>query len=394
MKIAIVHYWMIGMRGGERVLEEMCKLYPQADLFTHVCDPERISPLLRQHKISESFVGRLPFAKRHYQKYLGLMPRALEQLDLSAYDLIISSESGPAKGIIPAPGARHICYCHSPMRYIWDEYHTYADTLDPVSKIAFAHIAHKMRIWDVVSSARVDAFVANSSFTASRIKRYYRRDSDIVFPPVDTSRFGRSKTIGNFFLFASQLVPYKRVDLAIDAFRKIDAPLYIVGDGSERKRLEKKAPPNVKFLGHVSDAKLEETYARCRALIFPAQEDFGIVPLEAMASGRPVIAYGRGGARDTVVSEKTGIFFDEQSAASLVSAVNHFIDTEEQFDPAVVSAHAHTFSQERFRQEFKSAVERALPPNQENHTVTTHPYKVVSDTGIDDDLDSERVEHA
>ena len=300
MKTAIVHYWLVGMRGGERVLEEICKIYPDADIYTHVFDPTRITPLIKKHKIQTSFIAKLPFAVRHYQKYLGFMPRALEQLDLSGYDLILSSESGPTKGIVPAPGARHVCYCHSPMRYIWDEFHTYTNNLDPVSRFVFSRVAHRMRIWDVVSAARVDGFVANSSFTAARIERYYRRPADVVFPPVDTNRFAPSAQRGNYFLFASQLVPYKKAGLAIDAFRNIDAPLYVVGDGSERKRLKSSAPSNVKFLGRVSDAELEKLYAECRALIFPGQEDFGIVPLEAMASGRPVIAFNKGGARDIV----------------------------------------------------------------------------------------------
>lgn len=360
MKTAIVHYWLVGMRGGERVLEEICKIYPDADIYTHVFDPAHITPLIKQHKIQTSFIAKLPFAVRHYQKYLGFMPRALEQLDLSGYDLILSSESGPTKGIVPAPGARHICYCHSPMRYIWDEFHTYTNHLDPVSRFAFSHIAHRMRIWDVVSAARVDAFVANSSFTASRIERYYRRPADIVFPPVDTSRFAPSANRGNYFLFASQLVPYKKADLAVEAFRNIDAPLYVVGDGSERKRLEKTAPANVTFLGRVSDNQLEKLYAECRALIFPGQEDFGIVPLEAMASGRPVIAFNKGGARDTVIPNETGLFFDEQSASALTAAVKRFYLIEDQFDQERLVAHAASFSQDRFRTEFKQAVDRVL----------------------------------
>ncbi len=360
MKTAIVHYWLIGMRGGERVLEEMSKLYPDADIFTHVYDPARVSAQLKQHSITESFVGRLPFARRHYQKYLGFMPRALEQLDLSSYDLILSSESGPAKGIVPSPGARHICYCHSPMRYIWDEYHTYTEHMDPVSRFVFSRIAHKMRLWDVVSAARVDAFIANSSFTASRIERYYRRPADIVHPPVDMARFKPRSDVGDFFLFASQLVPYKKADLAIEAFRHIEAPLYVVGDGSERARLEKTAPPNVTFLGRVSDERLEELFARCRALIFPGQEDFGIVPLEVMASGRPVIAFGGGGALDTVVPEKTGLLFETQTPAALTSAVHRFQRIETRFDPDTLVRHAASFSQERFRNAFQAAVDKIL----------------------------------
>ncbi len=367
MKTAIVHHWLIGMRGGERVLEEMCKLYPDADIFTHVYDPERISPLIKQHKITTSFINKLPMAARHYQKYLGFMPRALEQLDLSGYELIISIESGPSKGIIPDPGARHICYCNSPMRYIWDEYHTYSDSLDPISRFIFSLVAHKMRMWDVTTASRVDAFISNSSFAAARVKRFYGRDSDVVFPPVDTSRFAPSATVGDFFLFASQLVPYKKADLAIEAFRQIDAPLVIVGDGSERAALEKTAPPNVKFLGRVSDEKLAELYAQCRALVFPGQEDFGIVPLEAMAAGRPVIAYGKGGALDTVIPNVTGLFFDEQTPASLIGAITRFRVAEKQFNTDQMVAQAAKFSQAEFRANLKAAIDRILAHGEDAH---------------------------
>ena len=360
MKTAIVHYWLVGMRGGERVLEELCKLFPDADIFTHVFDPSRISALIKQHKIDTTYIAKFPFATKHYQKYLGFMPRALENLDLSSYDLILSSESGPTKGIVPSPGAHHICYCHSPMRYIWDEYYTYTDQLDPISRFVFSRVAHQMRIWDVVSAARVDQFIANSTFTASRIERYYRRDARIVRPPVDTARFKPSQNRGDFFLFAGQLVPYKKANLAVDAFRDIDAPLYVVGDGGDRKRLEKTAPSNVRFLGRVSDTELERLYAECRALIFPGQEDFGIVPLEAMASGRPVIAYNRGGALDTVIPNETGVFFDEPTAASLAAAVKRFYLVEDTFDGERLQAHAQSFSQERFREEFTAALNTAL----------------------------------
>lgn len=367
MKTAIVHHWLIGMRGGERVLEEMCKLYPDADIFTHVYDPERISPLIKQHKITTSFINKLPMAARHYQKYLGFMPRALEQLDLSGYELIISIESGPSKGIIPDPGALHICYCNSPMRYIWDEYHTYSNSLDPISRFVFSLVAHKMRMWDVTTASRVDAFISNSSFAAARVKRFYGRESDVVFPPVDTSRFAPSDTVSDFFLFASQLVPYKKADLAIEAFRQIDAPLIIVGDGSERAALEKSAPPNVKFLGRVSDEKLAELYAQCRALVFPGQEDFGIVPLEAMAAGRPVIAYGKGGALDTVIPNVTGLFFEEQTPASLTGAITRFRVAEKQFDTNQIVAQAAKFSQAEFRANLQAAIDRILARHENGH---------------------------
>ncbi|UYV35716.1 glycosyltransferase [Rhodobacteraceae bacterium D3-12] len=296
MKVALVHYWLVGMRGGERVLEELIRLYPDADIFTHVADRENLSDLISSRPITESLVARLPAAKKHYQKYLGLMPRALEEFDLSGYDLVVSSESGPAKGVIVPPGTPHVCYVHTPMRYIWDHYPAYKKELGPLLRMYFSRLAHRLRIWDVTSAARVDHFVANSSFVAERIKRFYRRDAVVVHPPVDLDAYqlpsGASKR--DAYLFVSQLVPYKRADLVVEAFRGIEQSLVVVGDGSQRAELERDLPSNVALLGKVPGKELTRLYQNARALIFPAEEDFGIVPLEAMACGTPVLAYGRG----------------------------------------------------------------------------------------------------
>ena len=364
-RVALVHYWLVGMRGGERVLEEMVRLYPGADIFTHVADPARISPLLAGQKLTETFIGRLPGARRHYQKYLSLMPRALEELDLGEYDLILSSESGPAKGVIARPDATHLCYCHSPMRYIWDQYPAYraglGGPLGALKRRYFSRLAHRLRQWDAASAARVDRFVANSRFVAARIGRVWGRDAGVVNPPVDLGLYtpGGGRSGRGYYLFVSELVRYKRADLAIEAFRGLDLPLKVVGQGEEFGRLAGRAPPNVQMLGRVPTGALPDLYRGARALIFPAEEDFGIVPLEAMACGTPVIAYGRGGVLDSVLPGITGSFFPEQSVAALRAAVLDFDARRDSFDPAAIARHAATFGPERFRQQLFAEIEAA-----------------------------------
>ncbi|WP_353476546.1 glycosyltransferase (plasmid) [Salipiger sp. H15] len=367
-RVAIVHYWLIGMRGGERVVEELLKLYPDADLFTHVLDRAKLSPELAARTVTETFVGRLPGARKHYPKYLSLMPRALEELDLSDYDLVLSSESGPSKGVLPRPDATHLCYCNSPMRYIWDHYYGYRDSLSGpmgwAKKRYFSQLAHRLRQWDVSSAARVDRFVANSRFVAGRIARFYGRDAGVVNPPVDLETYhlgdagsGVPQSDRDYYLFVSELVPYKRADLAVEAFRGLKFPLKVVGQGEEYKRLSKIAPPNVELLGRVDS--LADLYRGARALVFPGEEDFGIVPVEAMACGTPVIAYGRGGVRDSVLPDVTGTFFEEQSAASLRAAVVDFDARRQKFDPVAIAEHAGKFGAARFRAEFADEVTAA-----------------------------------
>ncbi|KEJ95567.1 Glycosyltransferase involved in cell wall bisynthesis [Pseudosulfitobacter pseudonitzschiae] len=362
MKVAIIHHWLVGMRGGERVVEEFVRLYPDADIFTHVADRSTLSPLLAGQRIFETSVARLPGARKHYQKYLAFMPRALEELDLSAYDLVISSESGPSKGVIVPPHARHICYINSPMRYIWDHYPSYTSKLNWLERAYFSRLAHRMRIWDVTSAARVDQFVANSNFIARRVDAYYNRDATVVNPPVDLGAYKLPDTASKreHYIFVSQLVPYKRADLVIEAFRGLDRPLLVVGDGSQREEFKKNLPPNVTLLGRVPNADLPGLYQNARALLFPAEEDFGIVPVEAMACGTPVLAYGRGGARDSVVDGTTGLFFGRQDVASLRDAITRFEAMEDSFDAAAIHAHATRFGAERFRREFSAVVEKVL----------------------------------
>lgn len=361
MRVAIVHYWLVGMRGGEKVLEDLCLMFPEADIFTHVHDPSRTSALINRHTITTSFINRLPFARRLYQRYLLLMPFALEALDLTGYDLVISSESGPAKGVITHPNAVHLCYCHSPMRYLWDQWRTYRDGAGRLTRLVMDITLPFMRLWDTASAARVDQFIANSSFVARRIEKAYRRDSTVIFPPVDLDGFAVARHPSrDFFLCVGQLVPYKRVDLAVAACTKLGLRLIVAGTGSESERLGAMAGPTIEFRDWVSDEELKSLYQNCRALLFPGEEDFGIVPLEAMASGRPVIAYQSGGALDTVVAGKTGVFFARQSVEDLVDALARFEAIEGGFDPEAVRRHASRFSRDLFRARMRAVVDDAL----------------------------------
>lgn len=361
-RVALIHYWLVGMRGGEKVLEALCRMFPDADIYTHVHVPGRISPTINAHRIRTTRVGRLPFASRLYQKYLPLMPRALEELDLTGYDLVISSESGPAKGVIPPPDAPHLCYCHSPMRYLWDQYSVYRDSASPLMRTLMPRLAHDLRAWDTASAARVDGFAANSTHVANRIHKYWRRDSDVVHPPVAVGEFApvpRSE-VGDFYLWAGELVPYKRPDLAVDAFTRMGKRLVVIGGPAKAGRaLAEHAGPSVTFLGQVPFEVLRAHLARCKALIFPGEEDFGIVPVEAMASGRPVIAYGRGGALDTVIDGKTGFLFNDQCVDGLIEAVERFEGAGfDRIDPGPLVAHARRFDETAFRRGIAASLSR------------------------------------
>ncbi|MBK6706888.1 MAG: glycosyltransferase [Sphingomonadales bacterium] len=349
-RVALVHYWFVSMRGGERVIERLLGLYPQADIFTHVYNPDLVSATISKAKVTTSFINRLPGSRRLYQYYLPLMPMALEQLDLSGYDLVISSESGPAKGVITTPDSLHVCYCHSPMRYLWDHYHQYRSAANPLSRLAMIPIYQWLRQWDVTSSARIDRLAANSEFVRRRIAKVWRRNADVIHPPVETSLFSPSTEIEDHYLWVGAMVPYKRPDLAVDAFTAMGLPLLMVGQGSMLKQLKARAGPTIRFVDRLDFNALRRAYARARAFVITAEEDFGIAPVEAMASGRPVIAYGRGGARDTVVPGQTGIFFDRQEVDDLVSAVTEMQEFLRHFDPRDAVAQAGRFAPEFFDQ--------------------------------------------
>ena len=356
LRVALVHYWLVNMRGGEKVLEALCELFPQAVIYTHVYDPQAVSPIIRRHRVITTSVQRLPFARRHYQKYLGFMPQALEQLDLRDYDLVISSESGPAKGVLTTPATTHVCYCHTPMRYLWDMYPEYYARSGWLTRAVMRPVLHRMRQWDLASSFRVDRFVANSAFVASRIAKHYRREAEVIHPPVDVDGFAVSTSHDGFYLCLGQLVGYKRIDLAVEAFRELpDHRLVIIGEGRIGS-----LPPNVRALGRRSFAEVKDHLQRCRALIFPSEEDFGIVPVEAMACGKPVLAYGRGGALESVVDGVTGLHFAEQSAHALRDTVLRFEAESDLFDPARIRAHALGYGRDVFDRKMLAFLESAL----------------------------------
>ncbi|MEL6700058.1 MAG: glycosyltransferase [Pseudomonadota bacterium] len=366
MRIAIVHYWLVGMRGGEKVIEEISKIFPEADIFTHVAIPENLSERLRGHKITESFIARLPGGRKHYQKYLPLMPRALEAFDLTGYDVVISSESGPAKGVITDPDALHLCYVHSPMRYIWDHYWIYQSQAGRLARMAMPLFAPGLRLWDTASAARVDHFVANSAFIARRVAKTWRREAHVIHPPVDVEGFRPQETVqapapDAPYLYAGELVSYKRPDLAVDACTRSGRPLVVIGEGAARADLERRAGPNVTFLGRVSFEVLKQNYRDCRALIFPGVEDFGIIPLEVMMSGRPVIAYGKGGACETVVHGKTGLLFDAQSVDATEAALTAFEAQSGSIIPEACMAHAAGFDAARFRRDLSAHIAAVAP---------------------------------
>lgn len=358
MKTAIIHYWLVGMRGGERVLESICRLFPDADIYTHAYDPSNISKIINNHKVETTFISKFPRATKYYSYYLPFMPLALEELDLQDYDLVISSESGPAKGIITRPDALHLCYCHSPLRYIWDQYPVYKKHSGLLLRTLWPFVATGMRKWDVTSAARVDGIMANSTFVAQRVKKFWRREAEVVFPPVRVSEFepAPASEISDSYLWIGELVPYKRPDIAIDAFNKLGLPLTVIGGPEKASRaLEKRAKSNIKFLGKVSNETLQHHLARCKALIFPGTEDFGIVPVEATASGRPVIAYDSGGVRDTIIHGQTGYLFGDQSAAGLEQAITQFeTDMADNLDIPTITKHAERFSEAAFHEGFKA----------------------------------------
>lgn len=349
MKVALAHCYLNQYGGAERVLERLHELFPDAPVYTSIYDPQAMPAHFRSWDIRTSFMQSLPWATRRHQLYLVFYPLAFEGFDLSAYDLVISNSSAWSKSVITPPGTVHICYCLTPMRWAWnyDEY-VRREQLGPVVRFFLPAVMTWLRQWDVASASRVDEFIAISRAVAARISKYYRRQSTIIYPPVDCSAFHPAQDHDDYFLVVSRLVPYKRVDLAVQAFTRLGLPLLVVGDGRDRKKLEQMAGPNVTFLGKVPDDHLKELYARCRAFIFPGEEDFGIAPLEAQASGRPVIAYAGGGALDTVEEGVTGLFFHEKDADALAQVVSRFRDSE--FDPARCRRQAERFDVPVFKE--------------------------------------------
>jgi len=360
LNIALVHDWLTGMRGGEKVLEVLCELFPNATLLTLLHNKGSVSQTIERHRILTSFIDRLPMKSKRYRNYLPLFPTAIDSMDFSGYDLIISTSHAVAKGALPSPGALHICYCHTPMRYVWELFDEYfgPGKAGILTRAAMSVVAPRLRMWDIRASDRVHHFIANSRNVAGRIHQYYHRPAEVIYPPVNTDQFTVSDKDDGYYLIVSALVPYKRVDLAIRAVSELGERLVIVGTGPETEKLKALAGPNVEFLGWKADRELARLYAGCRALIFPGIEDFGIVPLEAMASGKPVVAFGAGGALETVVESTdcpTGIFFREQTVEALKDSLRKL--SKVQFDPQKIRRHAMRFDRTVFKQNIRKFVE-------------------------------------
>lgn len=357
LKVVLVQDWLTEIGGAEKVFSAILSIYPEADVFTLTSNGKVLSELgVDRSKLKESFISGLPFGRKHYRYYLPFFSRAIESFDLSGYDLIISSSSSVAKGVLKNSEQLHICYCHSPVRYAWDLYHQYIDESNlsrfGIKSFLVKHFLHKLRIWDVISANRVDTFIANSNYIQRRIFNIYRRDSTVIYPPIDIDHFELKRVKQDFYFTASRMVPYKRIDLIVKTFSVLkDKKLVVAGTGPDFEKIKRVAGENIEFLGFVSDDEMRSLMTNAKAFVFAANEDFGIIPLEAQACGTPVIAYGRGGALETVVHGKTGIHFTEQNQESLTDAIQSFEDNFS-FDPVIIRKHAERFSRDRFIKEF------------------------------------------
>ncbi|HEU5382604.1 MAG TPA: glycosyltransferase [Ktedonobacteraceae bacterium] len=361
MKVALVHDYLNQMGGAERVVLALHELFPDAPLYTSIYDPKRVDSAFQKIDIRTSFMQKFPFVMKHHQPYLPFYPFAMEGLDLRGYDLVLSSSSAFGKGVIVKPETVHICYCHTPMRWCWN-YQDYVEReqLGGMARRMLPFLITWLRVWDQTSAARVDHFIANSPVVAERIQKYYRREAQVIPPPVEASRFlfDPANQPGDYFLVLSRLAPYKRVDLAIQACNRLQLPLVVIGKGRAAKQLRAMAGPTVRFLGGLSDNEVLEYLAHCRAFLFPGDEDFGITPLEAQSSGRPVIAYGAGGALASVVEGVTGTFFYEQTVESLTNTLASF--DERRYDPATIRNHALDFDKPRFQRRILQFIEAKM----------------------------------
>lgn len=361
MRVALVHDWLTGMRGGEKALEVLCELYPQAPLFALVHVPGSLTPAIERLRPRTSFIQRLPMVRRYYRHCLPLFPAAIEQFDLDGFDLIVSTSHCAAKSIVKPGRARHLCYCFTPMRYAWDQFDAYfgADRIGTLASHAARPVMAAMARWDAATSGRADRYLAISHHVARRIRRYYNREATVVYPPVDTAFFQPDQTSpGPFFLIVSALVPYKRVDLAIEAARRAGVPLRIVGEGPELTRLRRQAGPSVELLGYRTNDEIRALYREAAAVVLPGEEDFGIVPVEAQACGRPVVALARGGALETVVDGETGVLVREPTAEALADGMRRV--TRARLDPATIRRHAEEFGRARFAARMLASIEETM----------------------------------
>ena len=366
MRVAVVHHWFVTRGGGERVAECIASLFPRAEIFTLLASPAGTPESLRARKLHTSWLQQVPFAASYHRHMLPLYPPATESLDLRGFDLVLSSDSGPIKGVRVDPGATHICYCHSPMRYLWDGYEAYRAGMGPVTRALFTATAGRVRAWDRRAADRVTYFLANSQYVADRIRRAYGRESTVIHPPIDLHRGLIESAPGEHYLCAGRLVGYKRTELLIEACARLGRPLRVAGAGPELARLRRLAGPDVTFLGELPTEALWQEYAHCRALLFAADEDFGMVPLEAQACGRPVIAFGKGGSLETVRGrgpQPTGVYFAEQTAQAAAEAIRRFeaADREGCFDPAATHRWAEQFATPVFLRRMREFVVSVVP---------------------------------
>jgi glycosyltransferase involved in cell wall biosynthesis len=360
MKTAIVHYWLVNMRGGEKMLEALLEMFPDADIYTHVYNPKAVSALINRHNVYTSRINKLPFAKKLYQFYMPFMPNALMDFNLQKYGLVISSEAGPAKGVIPNPDAYHLCYCHSPMRYLWDMYHEYFRKSNPLVKFFMKRLIPGLRLWDVSSANLVDRFVTNSHYVAKRIRRIYNRSAEVVYGPAPIEHLlDVERKPADYYLFFGQLIGYKRADIAIEACVKSGRKLVVAGAGAKKGEIRKYEKTGlVRFCGRVSDEAAAALFAEARALLYPGIEDLGLVPIEAQAAGCPVIALRKGGALDTVKDGVTGLFFDEQTPESLIAAMENFEQNEVTFHRReMFKEHVQQFSRTAFIERIRRILE-------------------------------------
>lgn len=367
MKVAIVHDWLVTFGGAERVVLQMLKMYPEADIYTLVYNEKKIGKYFPKEKVHTSFVQKIPFSSKLYTKFLSLMPKAFERFDLTSYDLVIASSSCCAKGVITSPDTAFVAYIHSPMRYAWDLYYDYYKKSGFLTRFFMKRQIPSIRTWDYISSQRIDELCANSSYISRRIRKFWNRESTVVFPPVETQRlFPDNQECDDFYVVFSRFVPYKRIDLAIKACGELKRKLVVIGDGGQAKELKglasKYKGAGITFTGRISDREVQHYLQRCRALLFCAEEDFGIIPVEAQACGRPVIAYRKGGSLETVVDGKTGVFFDRQETEDVKNAILHFeeLEAKQKFKTAAIVKHAQTFSEENFRKNLQAVIDKAL----------------------------------
>jgi len=356
LKVALVHDYLNQYGGAERVLEELHALFPNAPVYTSMYWPEKMSPTIRGLDVRTSFMQRLPMVTRNHQPFLLLYPLAFEGFDLSEFDVVISNSSAFCKGVVTPPGTLHICYCLTPMRWVWN-YHAYVDRerLGWMARMVLPAAISQLRAWDVATAQNVDRFLAISRTVSSRVRKFYRRDSTVIYPPVNCDAFALPPArVEDYYLVVARLMPYKRIDLAVDAFTRLGIPLKVVGRGRDESELRARAGRNVEFVGNISDTELKQLYAHCRGYVFPGEEDFGIAPLEANASGRPVIAYAGGGALDTVVDGQTGVLFERQQVDCLIGAIRRAEDTA--WDSTELRRHARTFDRQVFRDQLLAFV--------------------------------------